>query len=148
MKLKLCGWFVAFLLVTTCAFATEPFAAGQTWTYQSRPSESASRVLVLRVDDYPKTGRIVHVAILDLSFKRTPKSAAEPWTIAHGPFSEASLRRSVGKRDGSSAAIPAGFPESYAKWKAEAEKGKVQHWSMKVSDVVLQIEKWAREGRK
>lgn len=128
--------------------AAEAFAPAQVWTYTTRAHETASRLVVLRVDNYPKVGRIVHVAILGVLFRRVPGGAAEPGQIDQVRFSEAALRKSVGKLDPATKApaIP-GFEEGYAKWKKLADEGNVQHWILPVRDVVSKIEEWARQGK-
>lgn len=137
------------LVAIGIASAAEPFAAGQTWTYATRPNEAASRVLVLRVEEYPKHGRVIHAAVVGLEFRRAADTKPEPWGARHVPITEAALRRSVGKLEPvPSAVAPAGFAESYQQWKKEADAGKVQYWTLPLRDVVAQLERWIREGRR
>jgi hypothetical protein len=128
--------------------AAEAFAPGQVWTYTTRPGETQSRLVILRVDSFPKIGPIVHVAILNVLFRRAAGGVAEPGQISQARFSEAALRKSVGKLDPAmkAPAMP-DFEEGYAKWKKLADEGNVQHWVLPVRDVVSKMEEWARQGK-
>ena len=150
MKLNVLLALTVVLVAGTRGFAAEPFAPGQSWIYKPRPGEDASRVFVYRVDDYPKVGKVIHVMISGLLFQGAPGTAPEPWQVKHAPFAEAVLRRSVTARDTTKTAPPPStdFEQSYAKWKKAADGGKVQHWTSSVTDVVKQVEKWVREGRR
>ncbi len=70
MKLNVLLAFMVFLIASTRGLAAEPFAPGQSWIYKSRPGETASRVLVHHLDDYPKVGKVIHVTISGLPGRR------------------------------------------------------------------------------
>jgi hypothetical protein len=135
------------LLAVPASASTEPFAPGQTWTYAARPDQAGSRVRVLRIEDYPKIGRIVHVSIVGLVLRRKPNGTPEAWNIGHAPFAEAALRNSVSQLEPPSATTPEAVEEAYRQWKKEADRGNIQRWTSSVTGAVTQIERWIREGR-
>jgi hypothetical protein len=139
--------FALTLLAAPAFAAIEPFAPGQTWVYTARPDQAGSRVCVLRIEDYPKIGRVVHVSIVGLALRRKPDGAPEGWNIAHAAFGEATLRNSVLQLDPSPAKAPEAAEKTYQQWKKEADRGNVQRWTIPVADAVTQIERWIREGR-
>jgi hypothetical protein len=137
-----------FSLTVSPAWAATPFEPGQVWAYDSRASESESRVLVVRIDSFPKAGRIVHIAVVGLRLQRTPTGSVETWQIGHARLSEKALRKSVTTLDPSTpVAIPAGFEEQYQKWKAAADSGDIQYWHLPLRDIVQQMEKWIQSGK-
>jgi hypothetical protein len=136
-------------LLNGYAHAADAFAAGQTWTYKTRASEPQSRLVIRRIDEYPKVGRIVHVTIVNLVLRRTPGGKEEPWQLAHAPIAEAALRKSVGKLETQPAGVlEDNFEPSYAQWKEQAERGNVQHWNVQAPAIVRQVEEWIVKGRK
>jgi hypothetical protein len=138
---------IALLAIVAASASAEPFAAGQTWSYAARPDQVGSRVIVLRVEEYPKIGRVVHVSITGLALRRAPGGTPEGWNIAHVAFAEAALRSSVIQLESSPATPPAVAEATYRRWRKGADRGKVQRRTIPVADAVGQIERWVREGR-
>ncbi len=140
---------VLFLQGETHLSAATPFEPGQVWTYETRASESQSRVAVLRIDTYPKAGRIVHVAVIGLRLRRTPAGPVETWQIGHVRLSEKALRKSVTKLDpDAQAPVIPGFEEEHLKSKMAADQGDVHYWHLPIRDIVQEMEKWIQKGKK
>jgi hypothetical protein len=123
------------------------FAPGQTWTYHARPDQANSRVHILRVEDFPQEGRLVHVSIVGLALHRKPGSPPEGWNIAHAAFAEAALRDSVIDLDPSSRPPPDAAEKTYRRWKKNADRGNVQKWTVPVTQVIGEIERQILGGR-
>ena len=135
-------------LAATPLPALETFTSGQIWTYEARATEPESRIVILRVEEYPKPGRIVHVAVVGLQ-RRMPDGTLETWRIGPAPFTEAALRKSVLKLESGKAAVSmADFEEFYTHWRKMADRGKVQHWSSPVPDAIRRMEKQMFKGPK
>jgi hypothetical protein len=76
--------------------ATTPYAAGQVFTYRTRPGDEASRVKIQMVEHYASDGmsaeeRVFHVSVARLAF-RNPDVPGE---IAHAPVSRETLDASL-----------------------------------------------------
>lgn len=138
---------MCLLLAANPLRAVEAFAPGQIWTYQARATEPGSRIVILRVEEYPKPGRIVHVAVVGLQ-RRMPAGAFEDWRIGPAPFTEAALRKSVLKLEPGKATLSmADFEPFYSQWKTMADRGKVKHWSSPVPDAIRRMEKQMFKGQ-
>ena len=139
-----------FLFAGSQARAEEPaFAVGQTWRYETRKGEGDSRLVILRIDDAAKEGRIVHVGIVGAKLVLAPGQPAQPWQIDHMPFAEVALRRSVTKLEAEpSKAVFPEFEPHYVAWKKVADAGNRQMWSAPVSKAVGDLEKMILSRRK
>ena len=146
--------FVCLLFYTPAAFviasdAPVSFVVGQEWSYPTRKSEPQSRLVILRIDDHPKLGRIVHVGISGATLRLAAGQPPVPWTIGHMPFPEAVLRKNVTKleREHSDAVFPE-FEPSYAGWKVDADAGKKQFWTGSVAKSIDGLEMMIQRSRK
>jgi hypothetical protein len=127
--------------------AAGSFAPGQTWTYHARPDPANSRLHILRVEDFPREGRVVHVSIVGLALHRKPGGSPEGWNIAHAAFAEASLRDSVIDLDPLLRPSPDAAERTYRRWKKRADRGNVQKWTVPVTRVIGEIERQVLGGR-
>jgi hypothetical protein len=99
------------------------FHAGEQWHYQTRPGEEGSTLTVLKVEDSPRLGTIVHIHVDGLKMKTPPSSSVHSDQIGHMPFSEAAMEQSVTTLIGKDAPLPA-FEASYAEWRRAFDSGK------------------------
>jgi hypothetical protein len=147
--------FLSFaLLVVLCAIGparaagAEPFAVGQTWTYETRKGETDSRLTIVRIHAEPKGPRIVFVAVHGLSIRFAANGPSYPWERCHLPVLETALRRSVVKleREQSSVEAP-GFDQTYADWRKQADTGKPPYWTLPVARAIDALETMIRKSR-
>ena len=144
----------ALLALAAAAFAAPgdapvAFAVGQQWSYPTRKSEPDSQLVILRIDDHAKLGRVVHVGVLGAKFRLEPGQPPVPWNIGHMPFPEAVLRKNVNQLAlAHSDAVFPDFESSYAGWKVEADAGKKQFWTTSVANAIDGLETMLRRGRK
>ncbi len=125
------------------------FAVGQQWSYPTRPVEPDSRLVILRIDDHPKLGRIVHVGVSGARLRLTAGQPPVPWTIGHMPFPEAVLRKNVTKLElAHSDVVFAEFEPSYTGWKIDADAGKKQFWTGSVAKSIDGLETMIVRSRK
>lgn len=141
--------FLASLISACAGEALPAFAVGQQWNYPTRPTEPASRLVILRIDDHPKLGRIVHVGVLGAKLRLKADQPAVSWTIGHMPFHEAVLRKNVtGLELVHSDAVFPEFEQSYAGWKIEADAGKKPVWTGSVAKSIEGLEMMILRNRK
>ena len=89
MKLSAVVVFVVIGISQMSVAASQEFAPGQTWTYQARPQDTASTVVIGVVEDHPDLGVVIHISIHNVHIgERITK-------IGHIPISPQALRSSV-----------------------------------------------------
>lgn len=144
----------ALILLAPTAFvgaseAPAAFAVGQQWSYPTRPAEPASRLVILRIEDHPKLGRIVHVGVSGAMLRLTAGQPPVPWTIGHMPFPEAVLQKNVTNLElAHSDAVFPEFEQSYVRWKVDADAGKKQFWTGSVVKSIDGLEMMIQRKRK
>ena len=98
------------------------FQPGQVWSYRARPGESGSRLTVLKVERHPELGTIVHVSITGLEIRNALEPGSHISQIAHLPFSEEALLRSVRAKLRDGAPTDAG-DAGYRAWRRALDRG-------------------------
>ena len=116
-----------------------PFAAGQVWTYDARPGEEASRIVVCRVEKDPKLGEIVHIQVNGLRMKNKHRPDGVGDRVGHMPYSGDALRKVVRKLESTEVALP-DFEEGYRQWRAAFDKSKAGVWTLPVSEAIAGME--------
>jgi hypothetical protein len=133
LKLLLC------LFVTIISFnfikAQEPelkdttdskYKVGQKWSYKTRPNEKDSYFIVLKVENYPKFGNIIHIALSNLKVKNPGSPNGITDQIIELPFAERFIDESAVKILKEKVALP-NYQARYDFWRknVEAKKGGV-----------------------
>ena len=118
---------------------TAKYHVGETWKYQARPGEESSTLIVVRVESTPTLGVIVHVSLVGLSVhsKRAPTGISD--RIAHMPFSEGAIDKSVTAMVGKAEQLP-DFEEGYREWRIGFDQGKAGVFTISVAEAVGYIE--------
>jgi hypothetical protein len=106
--------------VTLKQTTDEKFRIGDVWEYQTRKGEERSRITILRVDDSPELGTIVHVAVDKIHFANC-HGGPEPDSVPHMPFARKALDGSVVKKEASGQALP-NYEEGYREWREAYEQ--------------------------
>src|SRR5215813_8200534 len=98
------------------------FKAGQKWSYRTRPGEETSYFIIVKIDNDPRLGRIVHIAMRGLKIKnpRSPDGVSD--SINHMPFAEAALEKSEVKLLQEKTELP-DFEEGYQMWREAFDAG-------------------------
>lgn len=115
------------------------FEAGQVWTYETRPNEVESRIIVCRVKSDAKLGEIVHVQVNGLHFNNNRVPGGYSDTIGHMPYSGDASRSCLLELEGSGAELPA-FEEGYQQWKSAYDSGNAGVWTAPVSEAIAGME--------
>lgn len=125
--LLLCG-----VLWSVAAFsASKDLKVGDIWAYKNRPGEDASTLMILKVENYPKLGKVVHIRV-DAFRMINPVTGNEFNDMPHLPFQAKALERSITHRVGKTAVIPE-FSQGYAAWRAAFDEGKAGVFKISVS---------------
>jgi hypothetical protein len=116
-----------------------PFRVGQVWTYHTRPSEPKSRLTILKIDQDPTLGPIVHVRVTAVQVRNPRVEAGVTPEIGHLPFAAEALSRSViGKISDYG---PLGdFQGGYAQWNEAFTSGRGGIWSLSVAETLDAME--------
>ena len=146
MPRKLTCILIALLLVgcdrgktSTATGDAMQFAPGQVWTYNTRPGEEASRVVICSVETDPKLGEIVHIHVNGLRFKNKHAPGGSSDQIGHMPYSGEALRKSLTNLESSDNKLPA-FEDGYQEWRGAFDKGKAGVWTVPVSEAISGME--------
>ena|ERR1044072_2505203 len=115
------------------------FKVGQKWSYHTRPGEEASYFIIVKIDNDPKLGRILHIAMRGLKIKnpRSPDGVSD--SINHMPFAEAAIEKSEIKLLQEKTELP-DFEEGYRMWREAFDAGKAGIYSITVAEAVSAME--------
>jgi hypothetical protein len=119
--------------------AMQTFATGQVWTYNTRPGEEASRIVICRVESDPKLGQIVHIHVKGVRIKNRSAPGGSNDQIGHMPYSGEALRKSLIKLESTGTPLP-DFEEGYRQWRGAFDKGKAGVWTAPVSEAIAGME--------
>jgi hypothetical protein len=111
------------------------YHVGEQWQYHSRPGEEESTLTIGKVEISPKLGVIVHITLAGLRIRNphTPSGYSE--TVAHMPFAEAALDKSVTSLL-KTAAVPPAFADGYGEWRPAFDNGKGGIFTITVAEGV------------
>lgn len=115
------------------------YHVGETWNYKARPGEEDSTFTVVKVESTPQVGVIVHISLAGLRVrsKRAPTGISD--SIAHMPFSEAAVDKSVTVMVGRAHSLP-DFHEGYRLWRSRFDQGRAGVFTTSVAEAVGYIE--------
>ena len=119
--------------------ANAEYKVGQKWSYNTRPGEEKSYLIILKIDDDAKLGRFIHVAVQGLKIKnpRSPEGVSD--TVGHMPFSEEAINKSGLKLLKEKVQLP-DFEDGYRMWRKEFDQQRAGIYSITVADAVGVIE--------
>jgi hypothetical protein len=111
------------------------YHVGEQWTYRTRAGEESSTLTIGKVEATPKLGVIVHVSLAGLRIKNSHAPTGYSETVAHMPFAEAALAKSVTALV-TTASVPPAFADGYAEWRRAFDAGKGGVFTITVSEGV------------
>jgi len=111
------------------------YKVGQQWSYSARPGEEKSYLIIVKIDNDPKLGRIIHIALRGLKIKnpRSPNGISEE--ISHMPFLEDAIEKSGLKLLKEKVDLP-DFEEGYGIWRQAHDAGEAGAYSITVAEAV------------
>jgi hypothetical protein len=118
------------------ASATAPdFSTGQVWAYRTRPGEEMSRLLIDKVEDDSRLGRIYHISITGIHIGRMDASRRYLNELPHLPVSAKTLMLSCTTLVGESEPNP-DYLNGYQVWRKAFEAGRAGVYTISVSEIV------------
>ena len=99
------------------------YQVGEKWKFNSRAGEENATLTVLKVESNAGLGVVVHVRVEGVRIKNTRAPHGISETIAHMPFSEAAIQKSVTELVASDVPLPE-FAEGYREWRAAFDDNK------------------------
>ena len=121
------------------ARAKRNYEPGQIWSYKTRPTETASRLTIVKVEPY-EDGLAVHVHISGLLIRNPAAPSGVSTFIAHMPFAREAIDASVVRLMSRRQRLPS-YEEGYVAWKQQAERGKAGVFTIPVAEAIEGIER-------
>ena len=93
---------LSLILLLSCVFALASTAyareielkEGDCWSYNTRPGEESSFIVIRKIEHFPKAGEIVHISIYGVKLKN-PAIGGFSDSIGHMPIAGDNLRKSL-----------------------------------------------------
>lgn len=132
---------VLFLLSFSCT-KKDPYRVGQQWNYKTRPTEKSSILKILKIEEYPETGKVIHISVNGLKMKNPVSPTGFAEYISHLPISEEALDKSVTTLKSQTGKKPDSLEmDGYSYWKKEFDNGNAGIFTIPVSEIVSTMEK-------
>lgn len=119
---------------------TKQYKVGQIWAYQTRSEEPRSNLTVIQIDQFPKVGTVIHIAINRVNIKSASARDGYSHQIPHAPMSEAAMEKSTTELISEKGKVDAVSMEGYGHWKQAFEAGKAGIFNCPVAEVVKTVE--------
>jgi len=119
--------------------ADSKYKVGQQWSYSARPGEEKSYLIIVKIDNDPKLGRIIHIALRGLKMKNPHSPDGFSEDVNHMPFLEAAIEKSGLKLLKEKVDLP-DFEEGYQIWRKAFDAGDAGAYSITVSEAVVVME--------
>ncbi|WP_343659818.1 hypothetical protein [Chryseobacterium sp.] len=130
-----------FLLFFSCT-KKDQYSAGQEWNYKTRPTEKSSILKILKIEEYPETGKVIHISISGLKIKNPASPTGFAEYFSHIPISEEALDKSVTTLKSETGKKPDSLEmDGYSYWKREFDKGDAGIFTIPVSEIISTMEK-------
>jgi len=115
------------------------YEVGQKWSYETRPGEEKSYLIIVKIDHDPKLGKIIHIAMRGLRMKnpRSPDGISE--NVNHMPFSQEAIDKSGLKLLKEKTDLP-GFEEGYQVWREAFDARRAGIYTITVAEAVQVME--------
>ncbi|WP_433625291.1 hypothetical protein [Chryseobacterium cucumeris] len=130
-----------FLLSFSCAKKNQ-YSVGQEWNYKTRPTEKNSTLTILKIEEYPETGKVIHISVNGLKMKNPASPTGYAENLSHLPISEEALKKSITSLKKEAYKKPDSLEmDGYSYWKKEFDKGNAGIFTIPVSEIVSTMEK-------
>jgi len=115
------------------------YKVGQEWKYKTRKGEENSTLKILKIEEYPKTGKIIHISISGLKVVSPDSKDGFANELTHIPITEEALDESVTELKNEKIKLPNKI-EGYDYWKKEFDEGTAGVFSISVVEIVESME--------
>ncbi|CAD7809670.1 hypothetical protein CHRY9390_02048 [Chryseobacterium aquaeductus] len=136
MTTQILSTFIIFFSLSNCKpQETTKYVIGQEWNYKTRKSEENSTLKILKIEEYPTHGKVIHISIggLKVGNPNVEKGFAKEFT--HIPITEEALNKSVTELKNGKIKLP-DYIDGYNYWKKEFDQGIAGVFSISVSEIV------------
>jgi len=118
--------------------ATPEFSVGQVWAYKTRSGEEQSTLVIDKVEEDPKLGRIYHISVSNIQIRLDTGTVANE--LPHLPVSPETLKSSCTTLLGKT--VPnAKYLPGYRLWKEAYDAGHAGVYTISVAEIVTVTEK-------
>jgi hypothetical protein len=125
---------VLIAIVSIPAWGDTPdFDAGQLWAYKTRVGEEDSRLLIDKVEDVPKLGRIFHISLSNIHLKDSAVTIATE--LPHLPVSLQTLTSSCTTLVGHSEPNPM-YLQGYQTWRKAFDAGQAGVYTISIAEIL------------
>ncbi len=115
------------------------YAVGQVWSNKTRDGEASSTILINKIDDDPKLGKIFHISVRGVLVSNPHAPSGVTTDLPHFPVSEMTLDKSCVKVTGQSDPNPA-YQEGYRIWREAFDPGDAGVFDVSVAEIVGFVE--------
>ncbi len=120
----------------------DKYRVSQEWNYKTRLTEKSSTLTILKIEEYPETGKVIHISVRGLKMKNPASSTGYAENLSHLPISEEALNKSVTTLKNETGKKPDSLElDGYSYWKKEFDKGNAGIFTIPVSEIVSTMEK-------
>jgi hypothetical protein len=130
--------------VTLKQATDEKFRVGDVWEYQTRKGEERSRITIVRIDDSPEIGTIIHIGVDNVHFANC-HGGPEPDAVPHMPFTRKAFEASVKKKLASGQPLPS-YGDGYQEWREAYAQKHAGVYVVTIADAVSVAEKTFQKG--
>jgi hypothetical protein len=135
----------AVVAMTSIAHARD-FEAGQLWSYQTRPGDEASLVLIDLVETVPKLGAVYHIRVLRVHLPSWKDDSRPETDLPHFPVLKEALERSLVSNVGKRAPLDA-YRKGYETWRSAFDAGRSGAFSISIAEIVSIVETTVEKNR-
>ena len=133
---------VGILLLFSGCTKNNQYRVGQEWNYKTRPTEKSSTLTILKIEEYPETGKVIHISVSGLKMKNPASPTGYAENLSHLPISEEALDKSVTTLKNETGKKPDSLEmDGYSYWKRAFDKGDAGIFTIPVSEIVGKMEK-------
>lgn len=122
----------------------DKFKVGDTWAYATRKGEEQSTITILKVENSPELGVVIHIAVDKIQLANC-HGGPSPDSVPHMPFARRALEASVTRKIASKQPLP-DYRGGYEEWKEAYTRKKAGIYAIPVSSAVSVAEKTYRSG--
>lgn len=147
IKLQILTTLFLFLFLTNCKNPeTTKYKVGQEWNYKTRKGEENSTVKILKIEEYPKHGKVIHISIGGLNVGDPDVENHFAKEFSHIPISEKALDDSVTELKNEKVKLQSKI-DGYDYWKKEFDQGIAGVFSISISEIVDLMEESIITGK-
>lgn len=137
---------IATMIAMTSVAHAKEFQEGQLWTYQTRPGDDASLVLINLVETVPKLGAVYHISVLRVHLPSWKDDSRPETDLPHFPVLKEALEKSVMANVGKRAPLEA-YRVGYKTWREAFDAGQAGAFKVSIAEIVSIVETTVQKNR-